>query len=174
MRIITPKGELKEVVRVSPVVELRSKFNGKVMRKVEFAANMDVGVNGLQMEYSAQSVAVMSTNSLLIGNLRAEAVRDIMHNLLEQGYFDFTSLDYQYKTSVDLERTVFDNGKSKPYTSEFTHDTGCVLGGMGMNSMSPFDSMPGNAFGGFGQAPIECGDNTEYWRDEGEACDDQE
>ena len=172
MRVITPKGKLREISLVSPVVEMRNRFNGKVSRTVAFAESMEVNPTAIQLDYAGGPI--MGDRTLFVGNLKTETVRDIMHNLLEQGYFDFTSLDYQYKTSVDLERTVFDNGKSKPYTSEFTHDTGCVLGGMGMNSMSPFNSMPGNAFGGFGQAPIECGDNTEYWRDEGEACDDQE
>ena len=104
MRIITPKGELREVSLVSPVVEMRNRFNGKVSRTVAFAESMEVKPTAIQLDYAGGPI--MGDRTLFVGNLKTETVRDIMHNLLEQGYFDFTSLDYQYKTSVDIEKTV--------------------------------------------------------------------
>lgn len=165
LRVMTPRGMLREVSKVMPVCEMRSNFNKKVVRTVEYANGMSANPNAVQIEFSGETM-LMNMGSLFIGNLSPEAVRDIMQKLLEQGYFDFSSWEYQEE--LCLPKTIFDGGKSKPYTSEYTFGMVCVQGDAGI-------------FGGMQQGDLNwAGDDisdddmdTEDW-DESEDGDDEE
>ena len=164
LRVITPKGALRQVAKVTPVCEMRNKFNKKVVRTVEFANGMSANPNAVQIEFPNETLPLM--NTLFIGNLSTVAVKDIMQKMLEQGYFDFSSLEYQEE--MNLYKTIFDGGKSNPYTSDYTFGLVCVHGDAGV-------------FGGMSQDEFSCaGDDlsdddmdTEDW-DESEDGDDEE
>lgn len=117
LRVVTPKGVLREAVRVTPVCELRGKLNKRTFRAVEFADGMDARPTAVQIEFQQQMPMLEMNLFVFVGNLKPETVEGIMQELLSKGYFDFSSLEYQ-KAGL-LENTIFDDGASKPYTSDY-------------------------------------------------------
>lgn len=119
MRIVTPEGSIKEVEKVSLMVEKRFMFNGHERRVVEKAES-------LEEKPTAVSIMVVDSNNmysflggeLFIGNLTPETVIDIQQELLTKGFYDFGCLEYQ--RVKDFSKTTFDQGKFLPYTSELS------------------------------------------------------
>lgn len=124
VRIITPKGVLREVAEVVPVCETRLKFNGKQRRLVETAADLRTSApTALAMRFQTRSsfpAGCVPSEELFVGNLTPEQTADIQKKLLTQGYFDFSVLVWQ--KAKELKDTVYDQGVSLPYTSDFVED----------------------------------------------------
>ena len=121
LHVLTPKGVLREVVKSEPVCEARVKFNGGVKRVVEVAEGMDskpTALNILFRHTEGQFLGMCCGNELFIGNLKPEKVSEIQGKLLSEGFYDFSRLHYQKAFIVD--KTVFDEGVSDPYTSSYT------------------------------------------------------
>lgn len=58
MRVITPKGVLREVAEIVPVCEARFKFNGEQRRRVEIANNLYQSIpTGLALRFQVHPVA---------------------------------------------------------------------------------------------------------------------
>lgn len=153
MRIITPKGELRKVKRVVAVCEMRNQFNGRMDRKIEIANDLSYKPTGLCLKFDTEGTNFrMYGQELYIGNLKTEKVQEILRKLVKEGYFDFSEMEYQKMDMV--ENTVFDEGKSKPYTSDFLVDYCSMLLCLGNtipNPMRPAVSgrnvgIPKNAF----------------------------
>lgn len=118
MRIITPKGEVRKIKRAAAVCEMRNQFNGRMDRKIEIANDMSYNPTGVCLVFDVEGTGFgMYGQELFIGNLKTEKVKEILRKLLKEGYFDFSELEYQKLDMVD--DTVFDEGKTKPYTSDF-------------------------------------------------------
>ena len=139
IRIITPRGEMWEVKRAVAVCEMRQKFNGRLNRKIEIAKDLSCNPTGLclQLDVNGTGFATFG-QELFIGNLKSEEVQEILRKLLKEGYFDFSELEYQ---KADLyKETVFDEGKSKPYTSDYVaepYPSLLCMGSFGFDTMHP-------------------------------------
>lgn len=163
LRIVTPKGVLKEAVCVTPVCEVRGKFNKKTFRAVEFADGMDARPTALQIEFFTQAMPLEGA-VLFVGNLKPVTVKGIMQKLLTEGFFDFSTLGYQ--EAKFLGETVFDDGVSQPYTSDYTFGIRYAANKEGF-------------FGGTVQEDIfscvRCADNNpDSWEESGVDGDDEE
>lgn len=139
MRIITPKGELRKVKRVVAVCEMRNQFNGRMDRKIEIANDMSYNPTGVCLELDVRDTGFVACGQeVFIGNLKTEKVQEILRKLLKEGYFDFSELEYQ---KADLyKETVFDEGKSKPYTSDYVaepYPSLLCMGSFGFDTMHP-------------------------------------
>lgn len=123
MFIITPTGKLFEVSQAVPVVERYVKFNGSVRRLAETAKDFSANPNAIAMEnahaglFDPSGIVPLVPN-VFIGNLSAKKVKEILCSLLKDGYYDFSSLEYQKPQHV--EELVWDEGKSLPYSNEYT------------------------------------------------------
>lgn len=121
MKVLTPNGILLRVAGVLPVVEKRVSFNGSEVRLCQIAKDKYQTATGLYLTTDAEEPCTDIVENILIGNLKPVVVNDIMHCLLEKGYYDFSQFDYQEKVGV-FENYTFDEGVSKPY-----HVEGCLL-----------------------------------------------
>lgn len=118
MRIITPKGDLRNIKRAVAVCEMRNQFNGRMDRKIEIANDMSYNPTGVCLELDVRDTGFVACGQeVFIGNLKTEKVQEILRKLLKEGYFDFSELEYQKENMV--EKTTFDAGKSKPYASDY-------------------------------------------------------
>lgn len=169
MKIITPKGAVREVDKVVPVVETRFAFNGQDRRFVETAKSMAEKPTALALHYADNSMGGLGCSAgmeLFVGNLSSQQVIDIQQALAKEGFFDFGSLEYQ--EAQHIHKTVFDKGASKPYTSDvtciFSSFTGTLLGA-GFNNMGcvtdTFGSCGNGIFSGNGIDEDFCGDTSE-------------
>ena len=121
MKVLTPKGILLSIAGVLPVVEKRVSFNGSEVRLCQLVKDKYQTVTGLYLTTDAEEPCTDISENFLVGNLKPVVANDIMHCLLEKGYYDFSQLDYQEKVGV-FENYTFDEGISKPYYVE-----GCLL-----------------------------------------------
>lgn len=96
MKIITPKGVIREVNKVVPVVEVRFKFNGQHRRFVETAEGMAEQPTALAFHYADNELGgfgYSASMELFIGNLSSQQVIDIQQTLLKEGFFDFSRME---------------------------------------------------------------------------------
>lgn len=143
MRIITPKGDLRNIKRAVAVCEIRNQFNGRMDRKIEIANDMSYNPTGVCLEFAVRDTVFTTYNKeLFVGNLKTEKVQEILRKLVKEGYFDFSELEYQ---KVDLfEQTVFDEGKSNAYTSDHVIECCPALlspDPLGFNTIPPISSV---------------------------------
>ncbi|MCM1217802.1 MAG: hypothetical protein NC548_25200 [Lachnospiraceae bacterium] len=120
MRIMTPSGVLRNVTRVLPICEIRLEFNGRSRRAVEISESMECEPTALGFEFQSKGDcdSCVYGNELFIGNLKPEAVREILRKLLSDGSYDFSDMEYQ-KAGWIME-TTFDKGATIPYSSAYT------------------------------------------------------
>ena len=134
MLMLRPDGALKEVEKVEAINEIRFPYNGSIRRVIEKCAPKSQP-NGVCILYVDGDKIARQHNELVVGNLKAETVRQILQKLLKDGSFDFTSLNFQ-PWAEDMRETIFDFGASLPYTNEFVQrycDTGLYDMGWEMN-----------------------------------------
>lgn len=163
MKIVTPKGTIREVDKVVPVAETRFEFNGQKRRFVEIAKDLSVQPTALALHYADVNHTFGCEVELFVGNLSFTQVTEIQQSLIKDGFFDFSSLDYQ-KEAV-IEDTVFDAGKSKAYTSDYTINiisnfTGTMFGA-GFNNMGCDLFNHDNHLDTFGDVSEDVYDDTE-------------
>lgn len=168
MKIVTPKGAIRVVDKVVPVVEKRFKFNGKVRRLTETAKDLSVEPTALAFHYADNAIGIGCNYDveLFIGNLSFQKVAEIQQSLVKEGFFDFSGLEYQKVCRV--EKTVFDEGASKPYTSDYVFGmignfTNNLFGG-GYNNM---DCSPMGLNG-----DIFAQDDADYDEEGDDCCDE--
>lgn len=117
MNIITPTGSLIEVTKVEPIVEKRVQFNGSEVRLCQIAKNLKQNITGLYLSVVADDSVFCPSTNILVANLKPILAEEILHNLLSDGHYDFSALDYQLKPT-ELGNYVYDAGASKPYHLE--------------------------------------------------------
>lgn len=117
MNIITPTGTLIEVVKVEPIVEERVQFNGSEVRLCQVAKDLKQNITGLYITSEVDNSVFCEATNFLVANLKPSLAEEILQNLLSDGYYDFSTLDYQLKPT-GLGQYVYDTGASKPYHIE--------------------------------------------------------
>lgn len=129
MNIITPTGSLIEITKVEPIVEKRVQFNGSEVRLCQIAKDLKQNITGLYLSGVADDSVFCPSTNILVANLKPSLTEEILQNLLSDGYYDFSALDYQLKPT-GLGNYVYDTGASKPYHLE----------GLLLNACSPAES----------------------------------
>lgn len=129
IKILTPTGSLIEVAKVEPIVEERVQFNGSEVRLCQIAKDLKQNITGLYLSGVADDSVFCPSTNILVANLKPSLTEEILQNLLSDGYYDFSALDYQLKPT-GLGNYVYDTGASKPYHLE----------GLLLNACSPAES----------------------------------
>lgn len=106
-------GGLFEISKVEEIVEKRVPFNGTNIRLVQIAKDSKQAVSGLHFQVKNTECNVFAIGEFTIGNLPTAKVKEIMKQLLSDGYYDFSDCDFQ--PMMPVEKYKFDEGKSKPY-----------------------------------------------------------
>ena len=106
-------GGLFEISKVEEIVEKRVPFNGANVRLVQIARDGNQAVSGLHFYVNTNDFSVLSVHEFTVGNLTTAKVKEIMKQLLADGYYDFSDCDFQ--PMMFVEKYKFDEGKSKPY-----------------------------------------------------------
>ena len=106
-------GGLFEISKVEEIVEKRVPFNGTSIRLVQIAKDSKQAVSGLHFQVKNTECNVFAIGEFTIGNLPTAKVKEIMKQLLSDGYYDFSDCDFQ--PMMFVEKYKFDEGKSKPY-----------------------------------------------------------
>ena len=110
---VLANGGLFEISKVEEIVEKRVPFNGTNIRLVQIATDSKQAVSGLQFQVKNTECNVFAIGEFTIGNLPTAKVKEIMKQLLSDGYYDFSDCDFQ--PMMFVEKYKFDEGKSKPY-----------------------------------------------------------
>ena len=106
-------GGLFEISKIEEIVEKRVPFNGTNIRLVQIAKDSKQAVSGLHFQVKNTECNVFAIGEFTIGNLPTAKVKEIMKQLLSDGYYDFSDCDFQ--PMMFVEKYKFDEGKSKPY-----------------------------------------------------------
>lgn len=107
-------GGLFEISKVEEIVEKRVPFNGANVRLVQIARDGNQAVSGLHFQVKNTECNVFAIGEFTVGNLTTAKVKEIMKQLLADGYYDFSSFTFQ-PMLMPVEKYKFDEGKSKPY-----------------------------------------------------------
>ena len=88
MRLVTPKGELREVMQnVFCIKEKTVSFAEKTKRVVVRAEQMDAEVNGF--------IIGMGFDKMVFGNLTSDKVSEILTEMAEKGYYNFLGKGFE-------------------------------------------------------------------------------
>lgn len=120
LRVLSPLGNLAEVRGAVPVAEKEIVFNGRKKRFFEKAqgfAQKPTGIVFYLRRPSGYPMMVSETH-LYVGNMRPEKVQSLMREILERGYCDLSTMEYQ--PSKRGNDQVIDGGESPAYSSETT------------------------------------------------------
>ena len=110
-------GGLFEISKVEEIVEKRVPFNGTNIRLVQIARDGNQDISGLHFFVNTNDYSVFSVHEFTVGNLPTAKVKEIMKQLLSEGYYDFSDFTFQSMV-MPVEKYKFDEGKSKPYFCE--------------------------------------------------------
>lgn len=88
-------GGLFEISKVEEIVEKRVPFNGTNIRLVQIAKDSKQAVSGLHFQVKNTECNVFAIGEFTIGNLPTAKVKEIMKQLLSDGYYDFSDCDFQ-------------------------------------------------------------------------------
>ena len=81
-------GGLFEISKVEEIVEKRVPFNGTNIRLVQIAKDGKQAVSGLHFQVKNTECNVFAIGEFTIGNLSRAKVKEIMKQLLSDGYYD--------------------------------------------------------------------------------------
>jgi hypothetical protein len=154
MKIITTKGELMKVGRVTAYAEAAVSINGGT-KNVYAKPDHIKYANGLIFERESVNNNIVwgqVSNNFVIGNLDNKKLQEILTALCEKGYYDFSKLSYQ--SAKVMEKAVIDGGLSLPYCSDHTMIDFALVGNLSSNFgasnpmfSSNFDPSWGNSEG---------------------------
>ena len=116
VKVLVNSG-LFEISKVEEIVEKRVPFNGANIRLVQIAKDSKQAVSGLHFHVKNTECNVFAIGEFTIGNLPTVKVKEIMKQLLSEGYYDFSDFTFQSMV-MPVEKYKFDEGKSRPYLSE--------------------------------------------------------
>lgn len=122
MRLKDIDGSVFEIFKACPVVENRIDFNKKIKRLIEYARE-GVKPNAILFEKKRVNSGLAFDNNIeiLVGNLSACTVEEILNSLNKNGYADISNLNYQ-EPMPSVYNYKFDNGNSEAY-----HVKGCNI-----------------------------------------------
>jgi hypothetical protein len=133
MKIITTKGELMKVGRVTAYAEAAVSINGGT-KNVYAKPDHIKYANGLIFERESVNNNIVwgqVSNNFVIGNLDNKKLQEILTALCEKSYYDFSKLNYQ--TAKSMEKAVIDGGLSLPYCSDHTMIDFALVGNLTSN-----------------------------------------
>ncbi len=139
MRVVLPSGTVVSVEYVKPVVEKIFNFNGKRRRLIEYASDMKQEANGICISARSEQGFGIGTcnNNIIVGNLPNEKVQEIIRQVSEKGYYNFSELS-EYQKITRFEDLKI-GSEYPPYTSE----GGIIMLSAGLNS-DPFGNFSFN------------------------------
>lgn len=115
--VLSPKGRLLKIESAVPVCERLVRFNGKRRLLMEKAEKPETATAvAMRIEQVQNQPFINTSQELLVGNLPAGKVEEILKSLLSKGYYDFT--DFKYQSAKNASQLVFDRGESQPYATE--------------------------------------------------------
>ena len=117
-------GVLFEISKVEEIVEKRVPFNGTNIRLVQIAKDSKQAVSGLHFQVKNTECNVFAIGEFTIGNLPTAKVKEIMKQLLSDGYYDFSDCDFQ--PMMFVEKYKFDEGKSKELKAEIDEEIATI------------------------------------------------
>lgn len=117
-RVLLPNGRLTAISGVEAMVEESVTINGRSRNMAEPCLDLKFQPTAVKLSEPPQGGAGFGgfgglTSNLLIGNLKAEVVNDILQSLMSSGYYSFA--DFQLKEVHFLSEAVMDKGESAPY-----------------------------------------------------------
>lgn len=116
LRVMLPSGAVVSVDYVKPIVENIFNFNGKRRRLIEYARDMKKGANGVCIFLKYEQNFGITSDSVIVGNLANEKVQEILRQIGEKGYYDFSQIR-EFQNVEKLEDLKI--GSEYPaYTSE--------------------------------------------------------
>lgn len=114
VRIVTPRGELKEVIQeIRCIKEKTVSFAERTKRVVVKAEKMDSEVTGFMTGSGCFA------DTMVWGNLTADRVSEILSELLEKGYYNFLNKGYEV---IDSHKEI-EKLNGRPY---FLVETPCL------------------------------------------------
>lgn len=117
VRVVIPKGELKDFADIQCFKEKSVSFAEKTKRVVIQAEGMDAEVTGIMSHHFA--------GEIMWGNLSSDKVREILSEMAEKGYYNFLDRGYEVIHSAKEIQSL--NGR--PYYLE--RPLGRCFGNMG-------------------------------------------
>lgn len=116
LRVMLPSGAVVSVDYVKPIVENIFNFNGKRRRLIEYARDMKKGANGVSIFLKYEQNFGITSDSVIVGNLANEKVQEILRQIGETGYYDFSQIG-EFQKVGKLEDLKI-GSEYPPYTSE--------------------------------------------------------
>ena len=100
MRVISPRGELINVSRVTAMCEADVTMNGKTKTIIEACEDGKRSTaTGLLMQIADNRADSIFANNIYIGNLEPSKLKEIMEGLLTRDFFDLTVLGAEFKNT---------------------------------------------------------------------------
>lgn len=100
MRVISPRGELINVTRVTAMCEADVILNGKVRTTIEACEDGKRSTaTGLLMQIADNRAESIFANNIYIGNLEPSKLKEVMEGLLTRDFFDLTVLGAEFKNT---------------------------------------------------------------------------
>ncbi len=114
-KVLLPNGRLTAISGVEAMVEESVTINGRSRNMVEPCLDLKFQPTAVKLSEPSEGGAGFGgfTSNMLIGNLKAEVVRDILQSLMSSGHYSFA--DFQLKEVHFLSDAVMDKGESAPY-----------------------------------------------------------
>lgn len=148
MRVISPRGELINVTRVTAMSEIDVMLNGKVRTIMEACEDgKRTTATGLLMQIADNRAESIFANNIYIGNLEPSKLKEVMEGLLTRDFFDLTVLGAEFKN------TPFNNRIGSGYPVFWCRNVG----------------ISAESFPLFAELPVESKkevDNSSYYDDE--------
>ncbi len=189
LRVMMPSGAIVSVLRATPITEKIISFNGEKRRFVGVARDMKREANGVLInvvgisKYTNQGSGDIFDHfnpsnpctqqrtdevwdDVVIGNLQNGQVQEIMRELCEKGYYDFSRLEYQ---NVEATGDLKLGSRYLPYNNENKSHL-CIFS-------NRRDDIAYNKFG-YEDITISCGDmlsnDTPVMKESGEKSSNEE
>ena len=99
MRVISPRGELINVTRVTAMCEVDVILNEKVRTIIEACENGNRTATGLLMQIADNRAESIFANNIYIGNLEPSKLKEVMEGLLTRDFFDLSVLGAEFKNT---------------------------------------------------------------------------
>lgn len=134
LRVMLPSGAVVSALKVTPIAERIVCFNGKRRRLTGLAQDMKKEANGIlinveglkrRVNKSEDIFSSMNTPSqdqveehwddVVIGNLKNEQVQQIVREICEKGYYDFSCFEYQ---NLESPKDLMLGSEYLPYHNE--------------------------------------------------------
>ena len=116
MRICTETGNIVLVKSVKTACEKVFSFNGVKRVLIEPCFTKKETATGVILNLDNSTLGFGCNAEYYVGNLESIVVEQILSSLTNEGYYDFSDMEFQNVQS--LNDVVFDGGKSKPFNSE--------------------------------------------------------